>query len=103
MNEQASSRRHPLQAFHSLADSLAQARRSGHHTLAASHNRASPPAERPRPAAALVDRRRRYGAFLGLRAGEIATTGLLTNIEACQWGDRVTADIAALGGVSARF
>jgi 2-keto-4-pentenoate hydratase len=40
---------------------------------------------------------------LGLRAGDIVTTGLVTGIVACEWGDEVSADFAALGCVSVRF
>ena len=40
---------------------------------------------------------------LALRAGDMVTTGLLTGIIACQPGDEVSADFAALGGVSVRF
>jgi 2-keto-4-pentenoate hydratase len=38
-----------------------------------------------------------------LGAGDIVTTGLVTGIVECQWGDEVRADFAALGGVSVRF
>lgn len=40
---------------------------------------------------------------LGLRAGDIVTTGLVTGILEGQWGDEVRADFAALGCVSVRF